>query len=57
MEQLVSFLSTVIFCSLAILVFKSPEMLLVGFVVGTTYHVVRAKQEGWKLPKDIRNTH
>lgn len=57
MEQLVSFLATVIFCSLAVLVFKSPEMLLAGFTVGTAYHVVRAKQEGWKLPKDIRDTH
>ena len=57
MEQLLSFLLTVIFCSVAIIVFNSPSMLLTGFVLGVGYYAIRANQKGWKLPKDIKDTH
>ena len=57
MEQTLSFILTVIICSVAAIVFNSPSMFLAAFVSGMIYYGVRAKQKGWKLPKDIKNTH
>ena len=57
MEQTLSFLAIVIICSVAVIVFNSPSMFLAAFVSGMIYYGVRAKQKGWKLPKDIKNTH
>ena len=57
MEQTLSFILTVIICAVAVIVFNSPSMFLAAFVSGMIYYGVRAKQKGWKLPKDIKNTH
>ena len=57
MEQTLSFILTVIICSVAVIVFNSPSMFLAAFVSGMIYYGVRAKQKGWKLPKQIKDTH
>jgi uncharacterized membrane protein YoaK (UPF0700 family) len=57
MEQTLSFILTVIISSVAVIVFDSPSMFLAAFASGIIYYAVRSKQKGWKLPKDIKNTH
>jgi predicted branched-subunit amino acid permease len=57
MEQTLSFLLTLIICAVAVIVFNSPSMLLAAFVSGIVYYAIRSKQKGWKLPKDISQTH
>jgi len=56
MEQIISFISTVVICTIAI-TNDMPGLFLATFVIGCLYHVIRGKQKGWKLPKDIRDTH
>lgn len=56
MEQLFSFLLTVIICSLAV-IYNLPMVFLIGFVSGIAYYVVRSKYANWKLPKYIKETH
>ena len=57
MEQTLSFIITVIICIVAVVLFDSPSMFLAAFVSGMVYYTVRSKQKGWKLPKDIKDTH
>jgi len=57
MEQTLSFILTVIICTVAVVLFDSPSMFLAAFVSGMVYYGVRAKQKGWKLPKQIKDTH
>ena len=57
MEQTLSFILTVIICTVAVILFDSPSMFLAAFVSGVIYYTVRAKQKGWKLPKFIKDTH
>ena len=56
MEELISFLSTVTICSIAI-TNDMPGLFLATFVIGLTYHIIRGRKKGWKLPKDIKDTH
>ena len=57
MEQGLSFIAVVTLCSLAMFVLNSPIVFLITFVLGSGYLVVRGKQKGWKLPKNIKDTH
>ena len=57
MEQGLSFIAVVALCSVAMFVFYSPALYLVTFFGGTTYLVLRGKKKGWKLPKNIKETH
>lgn len=57
MEQTLSFVLTVVISSVAAIVFDSPSMFLATFISGMIYYAVRSKQKGWKLPKNIKNTH
>ena len=57
MEQTLSFILTVIICTVAVILFDSPSMFLAAFVSGMVYYGVRSKQKGWKLPKQIKETH
>jgi hypothetical protein len=43
--------------SLAMFVFNSPAMFLTSFIIGCSYLVLRGRKKGWRLPKDIKNTH
>lgn len=56
MEQLLSFLALIILLVIAV-TFKLPLLFIVSFVGGVTYHVIRGKVKGWKLPKQIKDTH
>jgi hypothetical protein len=57
MEQGLSFIVVVTLCNLAIFVLNSPIIFLITFLLGSSYLVVRGKQKGWKLPKNIKDTH
>jgi uncharacterized membrane protein YqjE len=57
MEQGLSFIAVVVMCTMAIIVFNSQMMFLTSFVVGCTYLVLRGRKKGWKLPKNIKDTH
>ena len=57
MEQTLSFLVTVILCVITLLVLKNPALFLISFVLGVGYQIIRGRQKGWKLPKDIKDTH
>ena len=57
MEQIFSFLITIILCSVSILVIQSPLLFLITFILGVGYQVIRGRKKGWKLPKDIKDTH
>jgi hypothetical protein len=57
MEQGLSFIAVVVMCTMAIIVFNSPIMFLTFFGAGCTYLVLRGRKKGWKLPKDIKDTH
>lgn len=56
MEELLIFLlfiGLVIFATLI----SSGILILTVFTIFTTYRVIRGKIKGWKLPKDIKDTH
>jgi hypothetical protein len=36
---------------------NNPILFFISFIGGLTYHVIRGKQLGWSLPKQIRKTH
>jgi hypothetical protein len=57
MEQGLSFIAVVTLCSLAMFVLNSPIAFLIMFVLGSTYLVVRGRKKGWRLPKNIKDTH
>jgi hypothetical protein len=57
MEQGLSFIAVVTLCTLAMFVFNSPLLFLIAFFSGSTYLVIRGKKMGWRLPKNIRDTH
>jgi hypothetical protein len=57
MEQGLSFIAVVTICNVALFVFNSPITFLITFVLGASYLVVRGRQKGWKLPKNIKDTH
>lgn len=56
MEELLVFLlfiGLVIFATLI----SSGILILTTFIIFTAYRVIRGKIKGWKLPKDIKDTH
>jgi uncharacterized membrane protein len=56
MEELLIFLlfiGLVIFATLI----SSGILILTVFTIFTAYRVIRGKIKGWKLPKDIKDTH
>jgi hypothetical protein len=57
MEQGLSFIAVITLCSLAMFVLNSPIAFLIMFVLGSSYLVVRGRQKGWRLPKNIKDTH
>ena len=57
MEQILSFLLTIILCTVALVVLQSPLLFLISFISGVGYQVIRGRKKGWKLPKDVKNTH
>jgi hypothetical protein len=57
MEQGLSFIAVVTLCSLAMFVLNSPIIFLITFTLGSSYLVIRGKQKGWRLPKNIKDTH
>lgn len=56
MEQLLSFLLTVSICTVAVIT-NNPALFSVAFIIGSTYQIIRGRQKGWKLPKQIKETH
>jgi hypothetical protein len=57
MEQGLSFIAVIVLCTIAMFVFNSPLMFLTSFVGGSTYLVIRGRKKGWRLPKNIKDTH
>ena len=57
MEQGLSFIAVIILCMVAMFVFNSPLMFLALFIGGSTYLVIRGRKKGWRLPKNIKDTH
>ena len=57
MEQILSFLLTIILCTVALVVLQNPLLFLISFISGVGYQVIRGRKKGWKLPKDVKNTH
>ena len=47
------FIGLVIFATLI----SSGILILTVFIIFTAYRVIRGKIKGWKLPKDIKDTH
>lgn len=56
MEQIITFLVIIFFCSLT-MVIGSPIMFAISFIGGIMYHTIRGKIKGWSLPKEVKNTH
>jgi hypothetical protein len=56
MEQLFTFTSIILTCSLAIII-GSPILFGLSFIGGLTYHIIRGRKKGWSLPKDVKDTH
>lgn len=56
MEQAISFLLVVTIASTSLLL-NLPLLFLISFIGGCAYLVIRGKKKGWKLPKDIKDTH
>ena len=56
MEKLLAFVSTIVACTLSV-VFGYPALFLISFIGGILYSVIRGKQKGWSLPKDVKDTH
>jgi len=57
MEQGLSFIAVIVLCTISMFVFNSPLMFLTSFVGGSTYLVIRGRKKGWRLPKNIKDTH
>ena len=57
MEQGLSFIVVVALCSIAMFVVNSPLLFLITFFSGSSYLVIRGKKMGWRLPKNIKDTH
>ncbi len=57
MEQGLSFIAVIVLCMIAMFVFNSPLMFLASFIGGSTYLVIRGRKKGWRLPKNIKDTH
>jgi hypothetical protein len=57
MEQGLSFIAVIVLCTIAMFVFNSPLMFLASFIGGSTYLVIRGRKKGWRLPKNIKDTH
>lgn len=57
MEQGLSFIAIIAICAMAMFVFNSSTMFLVSFILGCSYLVIRGRKMGWKLPKNIKDTH
>lgn len=57
MEQGLSFIVVIVLCVITMFVFNSPLLFLVTFFGGSSYLVLRGKKMGWRLPKNIKNTH
>jgi hypothetical protein len=55
-EQLLSFLLTILISGISLMT-NNPILFVISFIGGLTYHVIRGKQLGWSLPKQIRKTH
>ena len=56
MEQLFTFITILAMLILAVVI-NSALIFLVSFVGGIAYHVIRGKQKGWSLPKEVKNSH
>ena len=50
MEQGWSFMAVITLCMIGVGI-DSPLWVLVTFIVGSTYLVIRGKKKGWKWPK------
>ena len=57
MEQGLSFIAVIVLCTIAMFVFNSPLIFLTSFIGGSTYLVIRGRKKGWRLPKNIKDTH
>jgi hypothetical protein len=57
MEQGLSFIAVIVLCTISMFVFNSPLMFLTSFFGGSTYLVIRGRKKGWRLPKNIKDTH
>ena len=57
MEQGLSFIAVIVLCTIAMFVFNSPLMFLTSFIGGSTYLGIRGRKKGWRLPKNIKDTH
>ena len=56
MEELLAFLLFIGLTTMAVLI-SSAILLLAIFTLFVIYRVIRGKQKGWKLPKNIKDTH
>jgi multisubunit Na+/H+ antiporter MnhF subunit len=56
MEELLAFLLFIGLTTIAALI-GSAILLLAIFTLFVIYRVIRGKQKGWKLPKNIKDTH
>ena len=50
MEQGWSFMAVITLCMIGVWM-ESPMWVLVSFIVGSTYLLIRGKSKGWKWPK------
>jgi hypothetical protein len=57
MEQGLSFIAVVALCMVVLFVFNSPLLFLITFLLGSSYLVLRGRKKGWRLPKNIKETH
>ena len=57
MEQGLSFIAVVALCVVVLFVFNSPSLFLITFLLGSSYLVLRGRKKGWRLPKNIKETH
>ena len=57
MEQGLSFIAVVALCMVVLFVFNSPSLFLITFLLGSSYLVLRGRKKGWRLPKNIKETH
>ena len=57
MEQGLSFITVVALCAVVLFVFNSPLLFLITFLLGSSYLVLRGRKKGWRLPKNIKETH
>lgn len=57
MEQGLTFIGLVVILMVMMFIIESPILFLITFVIGCTYHIIRGRIKGWKLPQNIRDTH